>query len=219
MREAYEGHRIYAQINNPKIIIGGVFNMTIKMFLASSIVKLYDERNAIGDLFDRLNQAYRMKYGVHFNLERCEDSDDAVRTNGSQAKYDEDIAESDTELVIFAESVGECTKHEVDVALKSLEKKGSPQIYVLFKLDSEGEISAAAKAFSEEYSDRLRSFDDFGSMTELKLHVFNIAMDFLKMRGKTGPRVHLAEGRLKVDDTIIIDLRKASSKELELLKI
>lgn len=193
--------------------------MTIKMFLASSIVKLYDERNAIGDLFDRLNQAYRMKYGVHFNLERCEDSDDAVRTNGSQAKYDEDIVESDTELVIFAESVGEYTKHEVDVALESLKEKGSPQIYVLFKLDSNGEISAAAKAFSEEYSGRLRNFDGFGSMTELKLHVFNIAMDFLKMRGKTEPRVHLAEGRLKVDDTIIIDLRKASSKELELLKI
>lgn len=36
--------------------------MTIKMFLASSIVELYDERNAIGDLFDRLNQACRMKY-------------------------------------------------------------------------------------------------------------------------------------------------------------
>ena len=193
--------------------------MTIKMFLASSIVKLYDERNAIGDLFGRLNQACRMKYGIHFDLIKCEDSDDAVRTNGSQAKYDEDIAESDTELVVFAESVGEYTKHEVDVALKSLEKKGSPQIYVLFKLDSEGEISAAAKAFSEEYSGRLMNFDDFGSMTELKLHVFNIAMDFLKMRGKTEPRVHLAEGRLKVDDTIIIDLRKASSKELELLKI
>ena len=193
--------------------------MTIKMFLASSIVELYDERNAIGDLFDRLNQACRMKYGVHFDLVRCEDSDDAVRTDGSQAKYDEDIAESDTELVVFAESVGEYTKHEVDVALKSLEKKGSPQIYVLFKLDSDGEISAAAKAFSEEYSGRLMNFDDFGSMTELKLHVFNIAMDFLKMRGKTEPRVHLAEGRLKVDDTIIIDLRKASSKELELLKI
>ena len=193
--------------------------MTIKMFLASSIVKLYDERNAIGDLFDRLNQAYRMKYGVHFDLVRCEDSDDAVRTNGSQAKYDEDIAESDTELVVFAESVGECTKHEVDVALESLKEKGSPQIYVLFKLDSDGEISAAAKAFSEEYSGRRMSFDDFGSMTELKLHVFNIAMDFLKMRGKTEPRVHLDEGRLKVDDTIIIDLRKASSKELKLLKI
>ena len=193
--------------------------MTIKMFLASSIVELYDERNAIGDLFDRLNQACRMKYGVHFNLERCEDSDDAVRTNGSQAKYDEDIAESDTELVVFAESVGKYTKHEVDVALKSLEKKGSPRIYVLFKLDSNGEISAVAKAFSEEYSGRRMSFDDFGSMTELKLHVFNIAMDFLKMRGKTGPRVYLSEGRLKVDDTIIIDLRKASSKELELLKI
>ncbi len=193
--------------------------MTIKMFLASSIVELYDERNAIGDLFDRLNQACRMKYGVHFDLGRCEDSDDAVRTDGSQAKYDEDIAESDTELVVFAESVGECTKHEVDVALKSLEKKGSPQIYVLFKLDSDGEISAAAKAFSEEYSGRLMNFDDFGSMTELKLHVFNIAMDFLKMRGKTEPRAHLAEGRLKVDDTIIIDLRKASSKELKLLKI
>ena len=193
--------------------------MTIKMFLASSIVKLYDERNAIGDLFDRLNQACRMKYGVHFDLERCEDSDDAVRTDGSQAKYDEDIAESDTELVIFAESVGEYTKHEVDVALESLKEKGSPQIYVLFKLDSDGEISAAAKAFSEEYSGRRMSFDDFGSMTELKLHVFNIAMDFLKMRGKTEPRVHLDEGRLKVDDTIIIDLRKASSKELKLLKI
>ena len=193
--------------------------MTIKMFLASSIVELYDERNAIGDLFDRLNQAYRMKYGVHFDLERCEDSDDAVRTNGSQAKYDEDIAESDTELVIFAESVGEYTKHEVDVALESLKEKGSPQIYVLFKLDSDGEISAAAKAFSEEYSGRRMSFDDFESMTELKLHVFNIAMDFLKMRGKTEPRVYLSEGRLKVDDTIIIDLRKASSKELKLLKI
>ena len=193
--------------------------MTIKMFLASSIVKLYDERNAIGDLFDRLNQACRMKYGVHFDLERCEDSDDAVRTDGSQAKYDEDIAESDTELVVFAESVGEYTKHEVDVALESLKEKGSPQIYVLFKLDSDGEISAAAKAFSEEYSGRRMSFDDFGSMTELKLHVFNIAMDFLKMRGKTEPRVHLDEGRLKVDDTIIIDLRKASSKELKLLKI
>lgn len=193
--------------------------MTIKMFLASSIVELYDERNAIGDLFDRLNQACRMKYGVHFDLGRCEDSDDAVRTNGSQAKYDEDIAESDTELVVFAESVGEYTKHEVDVALESLKEKGSPQIYVLFKIDSDGEISAAAKAFSEEYSGRRMSFDDFGSMTELKLHVFNIAMDFLKMRGKTGPRVYLSEGRLKVDDTIIIDLRKASSKELKLLKI
>ena len=193
--------------------------MTIKMFLASSIVELYDERNAIGELFDRLNQACRMKYGVHFDLGRCEDSDDAVRTDGSQARYDEDIAESDTELVVFAESVGEYTKHEVDVALESLKEKGSPQIYVLFKLDSDGEISAAAKAFSEEYSGRRMSFDDFGSMTELKLHVFNIAMDFLKMRGKTEPRVHLAEGRLKVDDTIIIDLRKASSKELELLKI
>ena len=59
-----------------------------------------------------------------------------------------------------------------------------------------------------------------GDMTEVR-NFFRqlIAMDFLKMREKTGPRVHLAEGRLKVDDTIIIDLRKASSKELELLKI
>ena len=193
--------------------------MTIKMFLASSIVELYDERNATGDLFGRLNQACRMKYGIHFDLIKCEDSDDSVRTDGSQARYDEDIAESDTELVVFAESVGEYTKHEVDVALESLKEKGSPQIYVLFKLDSDGEISAAAKAFSEEYSDRLRNFDDFGSMTELKLHVFNIAMNLLEMRGKTEPRVHLSEERLYIDDTIIIDLRKASPKERELLKI
>ena len=71
MQEAHEGHRAYAQINNQKIIVGeGVFNMTIKMFLASSIVELYDERNATGDLFGRLNQACRMKYGVHFDLGR-----------------------------------------------------------------------------------------------------------------------------------------------------
>ena len=189
--------------------------MTIKIFLASSIVELHDERIVIGDLFGRLDEAYFDKCGIRFELEKCEDYDDSIRTEGAQAQYDTDISNSDIVVFLFAKSVGEYTKHELEVAMENLKEKGSPKIYIFFKLDSSGAIAGEAESFSKELSD----YSSFESMLELKIHIFNIVVNYLKTHGKEESYIYLRNGKLYVDGNIIIDLRKASSEELELLDL
>ena len=193
--------------------------MTIKIFLASSIVELHDERIAIGDLFGRLDEAYFDKCGIRFELEKCEDYDDSIRTEGAQAQYDTDISNSDIVVFLFAKSVGEYTKHELEVAMENLKEKGSPKIYIFFKLDSSGAIAGEAESFSKELSDSQMSYSGFESMLELKIHILNIVVNYLKTHGKEEPYIDLRNGKLYVERNIIIDLRKASSEELELLDL
>ena len=58
----------------------------IKIFLASSIEDLEEDRLRVGDFFRQLNDVY-LDSGVQFKLIKCEDYDNAIAAAGKQAEY------------------------------------------------------------------------------------------------------------------------------------
>ena len=90
----------------------------IKIFLASSIEDLKEDRLQVGDFFRQLNEIY-FDSGIHFSLIKCEDYDNSIVSGGKQREYDREIAESELVFFLFFRKVGDYTRHEFEVALEA----------------------------------------------------------------------------------------------------
>lgn len=110
----------------------------IKIFLASSIDDLREDRIQIGDYFNHLNEIY-FNSGIHFSLIKCEDADGSIVHGGKQSRYDEDIRNSDLCFFLFFRKVGGYTKHEFEVAIDAFKKYDKPKIVTYIKLTKDPE--------------------------------------------------------------------------------
>ncbi len=106
----------------------------IKIFLASSISDLQDDRIALGDFIRQLNEIYIDK-GIYISLVKCEDYDNAIALSGKQSEYDREIEDSELCLFIFYRKVGEYTMHELDVAYRAFAEKSHPKIVTYLRAD------------------------------------------------------------------------------------
>jgi len=142
----------------------------IKMFLASSIDDLSDDRNQIREFFEKINKTYS-EQGLFFDLKLCEDYDAAVFIGGKQLQFDRDIEDSELVFFLFFRKVGEMTKHEFDVAYKALEAHGKPRIIIYVKyVESKEDINEDVRAFMDIlYSEVGHYYSTYNHIDTLKL--------------------------------------------------
>ncbi|MCD8180457.1 MAG: tetratricopeptide repeat protein, partial [Firmicutes bacterium] len=142
----------------------------IKIFLASSIDDLRDDRITIGDFVRQLNEIY-IDRGIYFSLIKCEDYDQAMAEGGKQSQYDEEIRESELVFFLFFKRVGDYTRHEFEVALESWRNSSSPKIVTYIKyVDNINEVNDEVKAFMNMLDGEMRHYyNTYKSIDTLKL--------------------------------------------------
>lgn len=156
---------------------------TIHIFLASSIIDLSDDRQAIGDFINTLNNIYNNQ-NLFIHLHKCEDEseDHTIIKGGTQKTLNDEIRESDFCFVVFWHKAGDVTEQELRVALEEFKIKSNPKIVVYFKSLAEGEsltddvrrvmedIDQNLLHYHREYShiDSLK----LGIITQLQVHGF-----------------------------------------------
>lgn len=168
----------------------------VKIFLASSIHDLRDDRIAFGDFIRSLNDLY-LDRGVYFSLVKCEDCDEAIAADGKQSEYDREIAESDLVFFLFFRKAGEYTRHEFDVALDAFRAKGKPKIVTYFKyVETPEEATGEVAAFMQYLDVELRHFYNvYREMDTLKLGLV-MQLKILSLDDGEEPRVE--DGAVKL---------------------
>lgn len=156
---------------------------TIHMFLASSITDMKDDRQAIGDFINTLNNIYNNQ-NLFIHLHKCEDEseDHSIIKGGSQKSLNDEIRESDLCFVLFWHKAGDVTEQELRVALEEFELKNNPKIVVYFKSLAEGEsLSNDVRRVMEDidwkflhYHREYSHIDSLklGIITQLQVHGF-----------------------------------------------
>ncbi len=127
---------------------------TVKIFLASSVVELENDRNAIGNFVRALRDIYDAR-GVKMDLYDCTYENQAMTSGRKQDEHNEHARQSDIFLALFYNKAGKFTVEEFHEAYKQLQNTGAPAILVCFR---EGEGYApkdSLLAFRDELEDEL----------------------------------------------------------------
>ncbi len=156
---------------------------TIHIFLASSITDMKEDRQAIGDFINQLNNIYNSQ-NLFIHLHKCEDEseDHAIMKDGTQKSLNDEIRESDLCFVLFWHKAGDVTEEELRVALEEFKIKSNPKIVVYFKNLAEGEslpddVYRVMKKIDEEFLHYHREYSHIDSLklgiiTQLQVHGF-----------------------------------------------
>ena len=101
----------------------------IKVFLASSLTELKDERVILADYINNTVAPILNTDGLHLSLFKCEDDPSGNYGGPSQKRIDEELKESDVSVFLFKKNAGEKTLREFDLA-RELQKTRKHEIYV-----------------------------------------------------------------------------------------
>ncbi|MBQ9691886.1 MAG: hypothetical protein IJV70_01860, partial [Clostridia bacterium] len=144
----------------------------VKIFLASSIEDLKEDRLHVGDFFRQLNEIY-FDSGVYFSLIKCEDYDNSIAAGGKQSEYDREIEDSELVFFLFFRKVGDYTRHEFETALESFKSKAKPRIITYFKyVTNINDATDEVKSFMQLLDGELRHYyNTYGNIDTLKLGI------------------------------------------------
>jgi len=172
----------------------------IKIFLASSIEDLREDRLQIGDFFRQLNDIY-MDSGIYFSLIKCEDYDNAISSGGKQQEYDREIRESELVFFLFFRKVGDYTKHEFEVALEAFKNQKKPKIVTYFKyINTIDEAKQEVRDFMQMLDREMKHYyNTYGNIDTLKL---GILMQ-IKMMKLDNVDVKLEDGMVWMNDQVV----------------
>lgn len=179
---------------------------TIHVFLASSITDLEQDRVAVGDFINELNNIYN-KQDIFIHLHKCngESEDHSVKDGGSQEFLNNEIRESDMCFVLFWHKAGNVTKKELYEAVKAFDLKKNPKVEVYFKSLDEGEtMTDDVRRIMKEVDDKLLHYHrEYSHIDSLKLGIVTqlLANGFIR-------------ADMKVEkDSIILSGQKLASTE------
>lgn len=156
---------------------------TIHIFLASSITDMSDDRKAIGDFINQLNNIYNSQ-NFYIHLHKCEDESEnhTIINGGTQKSLNDEIRESDLCIVLFWHKAGDVTEQELRVALEEFKLKNNPKIVVYFKNLAEGEsltedVRRVMEEIDQEFLHYHREYSHIDSLklgiiTQLQVHGF-----------------------------------------------
>ena len=151
----------------------------IKIFLASSIEELHEDRLEMSTCASKLKDIYAER-GVDISYKDCSNFDPAISEGGKQAEYDEWIRESALCIFLFFRKVGEHTRHEFDVALEHFRECGKPRILTFFRdLDFGEEASAERLGFVGMLSDIKHYYIGYSHIDTVKFY-FSTALQRLE---------------------------------------
>ena len=149
----------------------------IKLFIASSIVEIAQERASLSDFIRSLNDIY-VPRGIYFQLTICEDFSNAVAKDRKQAEYNQTIREAQYFYILFGRGSDRAddaiyTIEEFDTALNQFRKAGAPKIYTYFRQLPEGE---SASKNIRDFMNRLDQeighyYSTFGNVDTIKLNM------------------------------------------------
>ena len=155
----------------------------ISFFLASSITDVAEDRIAVGDFINQINNIYQ-PMDVFVKLYKCEDEsmDHSVLVGGTQKTLNELIQESDLCFVIFWRKAGKITEQELKVAYEAFEKNNRPKIVVYFKSMENGtnipaDVDRVMRMIDDEMLHYHREYSHIDSLklgiiTQLQVHGF-----------------------------------------------
>ena len=156
---------------------------TIHIFLASSITDLKNDREAIGNFINTLNNIYNSQ-DLYIHLHKCEDEseDHAIIKGGSQKSLNDEIRESDICFVLFWHKAGDVTEQELRVALDEFKLKNNPKIVVYFKsLSADESLTDDVRRIMEDIDQKYLHYHreyshidslKLGIITQLQVHGF-----------------------------------------------
>lgn len=172
----------------------------IKIFLASSIKDLEEDRHCVGDFLGQLNNIYD-ENDIFFKLIKCENYDNSISIGGKQAEFDREITESDLVFFLFFRKVGDYTKHEFEIALDAFKEKAKPKIVTYFKyVNSADEVTEEVEAFKKILDEELRHYYSlYNHIDTLKL---GILMQ-IKLMGLDSHEVKIQDGEVYFDNVFI----------------
>ena len=144
----------------------------IKIFLASSIEDLREDRVEVGDFFCQLNEIY-LDSGIHFSLIKCESYDNSISLGGKQREYDREIRESELVFFLFFRKVGDFTRHEFEVALDAFQNCQKPKIITYFKTVTDAaEVAQEVQNFMRLLDGEIKHYyNTYGHIDTLKLGI------------------------------------------------
>ncbi len=176
----------------------------IKIFLASSIVRFHNERLEIADCIRALNDRYIEK-DIYFKLFICEDESEMLSLTRKQDDYNKEIESSDFFYLFVADSLGQYSEEEFNIALNSYRSKESPQIYTYFFQTDTG------CEFCNDFVNRLNQelghyYSVFSNIDSVKLHILMELINDPRACDKA--RVEFKDGIASVDDTPVVSLEK-----------
>ncbi|MBR2890056.1 MAG: tetratricopeptide repeat protein [Oscillospiraceae bacterium] len=168
----------------------------IKIFLASSIEDLREDRLQLGDFFRQINEIY-LDRGIHFSLIKCEDYDNSMAAGGKQQEYDREIRESELVFFLFFRKVGDYTRHELEVALEAFRDRKKPRIVTYFKyITSIDEAAREVRDFMRLLDREMKHYyNTYGHIDTLKLGV----LMQIKLLGLDSVQVRLEDGAVTLD--------------------
>ncbi len=173
---------------------------TVKIFLASSIEDLKEDRVAIGNYFRQLNDIY-IKKGIYFELVMCEDYDNAMAADGKQSQYDREISDSELCFFLFFRKAGEYTRHEFEVAMESFKDKEKPKIITYFKDVTDGEsVADEVRTFMAVLDGEFKHYyNTYGHIDTLKLGVIMQ----IKLMKLDSSEMKVEDGEVKLDGVTV----------------
>ena len=130
----------------------------IKIFIASSVEDLRDDRLMVGDFFRQLNEIY-IDSGSYFSLIMCQDYDSSSTHSQGQSRYDDEIRDSELCFFLFYRKAEDYTRHEFEIALDSFKDEQKPKIVTYFKtVSKEGEVYPEVLSFMNMLSAELHHY-------------------------------------------------------------
>ena len=148
----------------------------IKIFIGSSIVDLREERLELMSFIQSLNNKY-VDRDLFIEGYVCEETDSAMRLDGSQAKHNDYIKDdADVAIFMFYRKAGEFTLEELRLAREAFRAKGKPSVYVFYKAAENKE-----PAITEDIKHSIDVvFNEYGHYYKMFEHTDTIKLELLQ---------------------------------------
>lgn len=144
---------------------------TIKIFLASSIKELPEERHNISLLTEDISELFKLKdIGVTFVM--CEDlglDNVEVWNHENQKEIDKLLRECDYSFFLFKRKAGKWTRHEYDVA-SILQKEKRHKLFVYILQVADGDKDSSIVDFQNKLESDGVSWTICSTLSEAKYH-------------------------------------------------
>jgi len=139
----------------------------IKVFLASSITELKDERRNISSLGDDISNLFSLD-DIAVRFVKCENLHIGNIGEEDQKAIDERLRNCELSLFLFKAKAGDWTIHEFNMA-RELQKKKSHKIFVYFLRMPDDEKADSLKAFKQRLNNEHIFWKECDNLSEVML--------------------------------------------------
>lgn len=191
----------------------------IRIFLASSVIELEQDRRSLGDFVSNLDEMIRDR-GIDLRMIQCEHMSNAMHPERKENDYLEKVERCDYFYVLFGVRMGLYTREEFEAAWKRMKATGAPRIYTYHKVPAEGvSDEASAREFLDYLEKDLKHFcSSYVHLDSVKL---NILME-LTRNENLGSSMEFRNGQAMLDGRMVLPLNNVpiygNNEDLQLRK-